>query len=87
MPRVKLGSNFVNPVKRREKFNRLVAVGMAREGIETKEKLASLMGMARPCLSKRWSGETAWTYDELCRLFQILRFSPEEMAQAMGAVA
>ncbi|MBQ7778357.1 MAG: hypothetical protein IJ396_05560 [Oscillibacter sp.] len=85
MPRVKsLGKAVVNPVKQREVFNRLIRVAMARKDIRHNAQLASMIAMDDSCLSKRMSGDSKWSYEELCRLFRVLEFTPEETAQAMG---
>lgn len=88
MPATKIGGRRVeNPVKRREAFNRLIDMNMARKGIRTLGELAAMLGMERTALSKRRSGESRWTYEELCRLFSVLDFSAQDIAVAMGAAA
>ena len=87
MPATKLGRRVDNPVRRREDFNRLIDINMARKGVQTMEQLADMLGMNRTSLSKRRSGESRWTYEELCRLFRLLDFPPEEIAAAMGSAA
>ena len=89
MPRVKpLGQKTtVNPVKQREVFNRLIRIAMARKGILHIAQLASLIAMDDACLSKRMNGVSKWSYEELCRLFRVLEFTPEETARAMGVAA
>ena len=87
MPATKLGRRIDNPIKRREAFNRLIDINMARKGVRTMAQLADLLGMDRASLSKRRSGESRWTYEELCRLFRLLEFSPAEIAEAMGSAA
>lgn len=84
MPKVKLGrTTIVNPVKQLEIFNMFVRIGMARKGYKTQEQLAACLGMDRSVLNKRISSGR-WKYDELCRLFRVLEFSPEEVSQMMG---
>lgn len=88
MPRTKpLGRAVVNPVKQREALNRLIRVAMARKDIRHIAQLASMIAMDDACLSKRMNGVSKWSYEELCRLFRVLEFSPEETAQAMGVTA
>ena len=88
MPRIKpLGKTVVNPVKQREAFNRLIRIAMARKDIRHLGQLASMLAMDDACLSKRMSGGSKWSYEELCRLFRVLEFTPEETARAMGVVA
>ena len=88
MPRIKpLGRAVVNPVKQREALNRLIRVAMARKGIRHDAQLATMLAMADSSLSKRMSGDCKWSYEDLCRLFRVLEFSPEETAQAMGVTA
>ena len=53
--------------------------------LDTQDQLASYLGIDRSSINKRISGETKWKYDELCNLFSLLHFSPEEIAKAMGA--
>ena len=52
--------------------------------IATKGQLADVLGIDASSLSLRMHGRRAWKYDELCRMFRILQFKPEEIAQAMG---
>lgn len=80
-------SKIFNPVSQRKVFNRCVKIAMARKDIETQSALAALLGMPRSCLTKRMNGETDWSFDELCRLFRVLEFQPEEVAMMMGVVA
>lgn len=75
-----------NPVKQQETFNRIVRVAMARLDIKTQGQLAALMGMDRAVLNKRLV-HGGWKYIELCRLFRVLEFTPEETATAMGVAA
>lgn len=87
MPKTKLGrTTIVNPVKQLETFNMFVRIGMARKGFKTQEQLAARLGMDRSVLNKRISGGR-WKYEELCRLFRVLEFSPEEVSQMMGVAA
>ena len=78
---------IVNPIKRREAFNRLIDIAMARKGIKRDGELAAMLGLCPSALSKRRSGKSPWQYDELCRLFVALEFEPLEVAEAMGVAA
>ena len=85
MPRTKLGRTAVlNSVQQRKILNRLIRVGMARKDLRYQEELAHRLRMESSALSRRLSGEVAWNFPELCLLFRILDFSPEEVIQAMG---
>ena len=86
MPKTKLGQTL-RPGSSREGFNRIVAVAMARNGIKNYTQLAVLLGMDASSLNKRISGHTAWRYEELCRLFRVLKIPGEEVARAMGVCA
>ena len=87
MPRVKMQGPRFNPVAQRKAFNRLVAIGKAEKGIDSNQALGAMIGLSRQQFSDRWVGESPWKYDELCRLFRALSFSPERIAEAMGFVA
>jgi len=88
MPATKLGKKFIfNPVKQLETFNRLIDINMAEKGIKTDVQLAAILGLNRNSLSQRRLGHRKWQYEELCRLFRALEFSPEEVARAMGVAA
>jgi len=88
MPRTNLGKkNIINPVEQRKTLNRLIRIAMARKDIRSISRVAALMAMDDSCIGKRMNGDCRWTFDELCRLFRVLEFTPEETAQAMGVVA
>lgn len=84
MPRTNLGKTTrKQPLSPQEQFNRLIRMGMARNGIISQAELAGVLGMERSSVRRRMAGETNWTWTELCRLFRVLEFTPEEAAQAM----
>lgn len=84
MPKVNLGKNLRKET-RLDIMNQIIRHRMIDEKIETQDQLASYLGLDRSSINKRISGETKWKYDELCNLFSLLHFSPEEIAKAMGA--
>lgn len=84
MPRVKLAQNLRKET-RLDTLNRIIKHRMVDERINTQDQLASYLGLDRSSINKRISGETKWKYDELCNLFSLLHFSPEEIVKAMGA--
>lgn len=87
MPKVKpLGKTVSKETLRRENFNRLASVNMALEGIASKDELASRMDMPSTCLYKRWTGLVAWKLPELQKLFYVLKYTPEQIVQAMDYV-
>lgn len=75
----------LNPVKQLSVLNRLIDIGMAKQGIKTDLQLAALLGMNRVSLSKRRSGTAKWTWIEVCRVARVLDFSQEDVLQAMAA--
>ena len=75
-----------NPMAQRRVFNRCVSVAMARKDIRSQTDLARAMGMSRSSLNKRIN-HGGWSDTELWRLFRVLDFTAEEVAQSMGVVA
>lgn len=85
MPRTNLGKkNIINPVKQRQTLTRLIRVAMARKDIRSNSKAAVLLAMDDSCFGKRMNGVNHWTFEDLCRVFRTLEFTPEEVLQAMG---
>ena len=84
MPKVKLGRSSRKET-RLDVLNQIIQHRMIDEKIGTQDQLGGYLGLDRASISKRISGETKWKYDELCNLFSLLHFSPDEIAKAMGA--
>ncbi|WP_455580674.1 helix-turn-helix domain-containing protein [Dysosmobacter sp.] len=84
MPRVKLGKT-ITPAQRREAFNRVVEHAMIDAGIKTQEQLGRLIGMTRAAVSRRFTGETEWSYLEICKLIEALKIGPEGVMTMMVA--
>lgn len=77
----------LNPVKQLSELNRLIDIGMAKQGIKTDLQLAALLGMNHASLSHRRTGITKWGWIEVCRVARVLEFSQEDVLLAMGMAA
>ena len=88
MPKVKLGGKpTVKPAQRREAFNRVVEHAMLDRGIRSQTQLATLLGMDRGAVCRRFNGVVDWTYPEICRLISLLQIDAAGVAKMMGVAA
>ena len=88
MPRVKLGGGITpTPAQRRKVFTRVVEQAMRDRGIRSKTQLASLMGMDRAAVCRRFNGVVDWQYTELFRLICLLQIDAEGVAKMMGVAS
>lgn len=88
MPKVKLGGgNTVTPAQRRETFNRVVEHAMVDRGIRSQSQLATLLGMDRAAVCRRFNGVVDWQFTEICRLITLLKIDAAGVAKMMGVAA
>lgn len=64
-----------------EQINEKIGAWLLRDG-NTRDVLAAEIGITRPTLATRISGETKWNWDEVVRLSKLLGFSLDELAGA-----
>ena len=83
MPKTKLAAKYTQR-GRQEGLCDLIRHKMVDCRIGTMKQLADFLGIDAPGLSMRMQGRRGWKYDELCRVFRLLKFTPAEIAQAMG---
>lgn len=87
MPKSKIGSTAPTPAQRRKVFNRVVEHAMVDQGIRSQSQLATLMGMDRAAVSRRFNGVVDWQYTEICRLITLLKIDAAGVVKMMGAAA
>ncbi len=87
MPRSKIGYISPTPAQRRKAFNRVVEHAMVDQGIRSQSQLATLMGMDRAAVCRRFNGVVDWQYTEICRLISLLKIDAEGVAKMMGVAA
>ena len=86
MPKVNLGKTKKLNTNPKPILNRLIRQGMARMDIINQTELAAVLGWRPQYLSRRMAGTTDWSWSDLCLIFKVLRFTPEEAARAMSVV-
>ena len=87
MPKSKIGSTAPTPAQRRKVFNRVVEHAMVDQGIRSQSQLATLLGMDRAAVSRRFNGVVDWQYTEICRLITLLKIDAAGVVKMMGAAA
>lgn len=87
MPKSKIGSTAPTPAQRRKVFNLVVEHAMVDQGIRSQSQLATLMGMDRAAVSRRFNGVVDWQYTEICRLITLLKIDAAGVVKMMGAAA
>lgn len=88
MPKVKLGNGITTtPAQRRKAFNLVVEHAMVDRGIRSQSQLATLLGMDRAAVCRRFNGVVDWSYPEICRLISLLQIDAAGVAKMMGVAA
>ena len=87
MPKSKIGSTAPTPAQRRKVFNRVVEHAMVDQGIRSQSQLATLLGMDRAAVSRRFNGVVDWQFSEICRLITLLKIDADGVAKMMGVAA
>jgi hypothetical protein len=51
-------------------------------GLKTDVEIAAYLGLSAPTYRYRMKNKSAWSYEELSRMFKKLRFSPESISKS-----
>ena len=90
MPKVKLGNGITTtPAQRRKAFNLVVEHAMVDRGIRSQAQLATLLGMDRAAVCRRFNGVVDWQFTErdFGRLICLLQIDAGGVAKLWGGAA
>lgn len=70
--------------RREDAFRRTIEHAMVDRGVKTKTELADLLGITKQCLYQRMKCPCRFTWDDICKMVQLLKISNESVLMMMG---